>query len=96
MTKPQQIIKQAESLPNKLNIEGKKALVVELVEFMSKKQLDGIIEQMRHKYSHAKKIKANLKKPLEISEKTKKVLEQARRPEFSEQEMDDAEELIKK
>ncbi|KKN40016.1 hypothetical protein LCGC14_0737870 [marine sediment metagenome] len=50
MTDPYKTIKQLELNPNGLNLEGKINLVTELVEFMSEKQLDNIIDRMKLKY----------------------------------------------
>lgn len=50
MTDPYQIIKLAKNNPYGMNHEGKKNLVMELVEFMSEGQLDNIIDGMKQKY----------------------------------------------
>ena len=51
---PYKIIEQYKKNPNKNNLDGKKALVGDLVEFMSEKQLDNIIAGMMNKYDSKK------------------------------------------
>ncbi len=58
---PYKIINQYRKNPNGNSLEGKKALVNDLVEFMSEKQLDNIINSMETKYD-PKKLEGGQKK----------------------------------
>ena len=51
---PYKLIEQYKKNPNGNNLQGKKALVNDLVEFMSEKQLDNIINGMATKYNSRK------------------------------------------
>ncbi len=50
MTNPKELFDLAMIHPDELNLEGKQSFVMELVEFMTEKQCDEIINQMRLKY----------------------------------------------
>ncbi len=58
---PYKLIEQYKKNPNGNNLQGKKALVNDLVEFMSEKQLDNIINGMATKYN-PKKLEGGQKK----------------------------------
>jgi len=47
MITPTEIFKKEETIPDKNNLEGKRTMLIELVEFMPEEQVDSIIKELK-------------------------------------------------